>query len=413
MDRIDALGDSSSRLDLFTKELLAETNDSELQEIVKKAAIELNSPIALVSLVLDQVQFFKAHIGLPPVLESARGTHRDVSFCQFVVRDGKTFEVTDAPNDPRVPQHVVKEYNIKSYLGVPIMIKENVMGSLCVLDTKKRGFSKSEHQSLNSLAQLVNKRLEALIVDRKKSRLDLTEATLKPALKELSKSLTSIENLIKAGHTADKSIRTFINHSNHLFSSKSGYSDGLLLSLEAAKNANQFNENLLLELELTAKDGLDCVNALQEIVMNMESTKLSEVLTAAQDLSRNATNLIGGFPLPELEFDPKIYTKGNFTIAIITNCLLVLAAELGKLDSKNGIALNTQKHDGFIDLIFSGKDLSKGHIESAEIQLKKLIGIELATLSIRSQGNELILKFRTIRESNVSNSQPKLEVTKN
>ena len=51
MDRIDALGDSSSRLDLFTKELLAETNDSELQEIVKKAAIELNSPIALVSLV--------------------------------------------------------------------------------------------------------------------------------------------------------------------------------------------------------------------------------------------------------------------------------------------------------------------------------------------------------------------------
>ena len=413
MDRIDALGDSSSRLDLFTKELLAETNDSELQEIVKKAAIELNSPIALVSLVLDQVQFFKAHIGLPPVLESARGTHRDVSFCQFVVRDGKTFEVTDAPNDPRVPQHVVKEYNIKSYLGVPIMIKENVMGSLCVLDTKKRGFSKSEHQSLNSLAQLVNKRLEALIVDRKKSRLDLTEATLKPALKELSKSLTSIENLIKAGHTADKSIRTFINHSNHLFSSKSGYSDGLLLSLEAAKNANQFNENLLLELELTAKDGLDCVNALQEIVMNMESTKLSEVLTAAQDLSRNATNLIGGFPLPELEFDPKIYTKGNFTIAIITNCLLVLAAELGKLDSKNGIALNTQKHDGFIDLIFSGKDLSKGHIESAEIQLKKLIGIELATLSIRSQGNELILKFRTIGESNVSNSQPKLEVTKN
>ena len=145
----------------------------------------------------------------------------------------------------------------------------------------------------------------------------------------------------------------------------------------------------------------------------MESTNLSEVLTAAQDLSRNATNLIGGFPLPELEFDPKIYTKGNFTIAIITNCLLVLAAELGKLDSKNGIALNTQKYDGFIDLIFSGKDLSKNSVNSAEIQLKKLIGIELATLTIRSPGNEMILKFRTIGESNVSNLEPKLEVTKN
>ncbi len=413
MERIDALGDKSNRRDLFTKELLAETNDNELQEIVKQASLELNSPIALVSLVLDQVQFFKAHIGLPPILESARGTHRDVSFCQFVVRDGKTFEVTDAPNDPRIPQHVVKEYNIKSYLGVPIMVKENVMGSLCVLDTKKRGFSRSEHQSLNSLAQLVNKRLEALIVDRRKSRLDLTEATLKPALQELSKSLTSIEKLIKTGHTADISIRTFINHSNHLLSSKSEYSDALLLSLEAAKKANQVNENLLLELELTTKDGLDCVTALQEILMNIESTKLSEVLTAAQDLSRYATNSIGGFPLPELKFDPKIYTKGNFTIAIITNCLLVLAAELGKLDSKNGIILKTQKYDGFIDLIFSGKDLSNDHIESAEIKLKKLIGIELATLTIRSDCNQLFLKFRTIDDSNVNTLKSKIDVTKN
>ena len=121
MDRIDVLGDSNERFDLFTKELLAETNDIELQGIVKKAAEELNSPIALVSLVLDQVQFFKAHIGLPPVLASARGTHRDASFCQFVVRDGEPFEVNDAASDPRIPQHVVKEYNIQAYLGVPIL----------------------------------------------------------------------------------------------------------------------------------------------------------------------------------------------------------------------------------------------------------------------------------------------------
>ena len=123
MDRIHVLKDSSDRSELFTKELLAETNDTELQEIVKNAAIELNSPIALVSLLLDQVQFFKAHIGLPAVLATARGTHRDVSFCQFVVRDGDTFEVNDASNDDRIPQHVVKEYNIQAYLGVPTTVQ--------------------------------------------------------------------------------------------------------------------------------------------------------------------------------------------------------------------------------------------------------------------------------------------------
>tara|TARA_B100001173_G_scaffold100785_1_gene87303 strand:+ start:4538 stop:5779 length:1242 start_codon:yes stop_codon:yes gene_type:complete len=409
MERINALGDSSKRLDLFTKELLAETNDAELQEIVKTAANELNSPIALVSLVLDQIQFFKAHIGLPPVLEIAKGTHRDVSFCQFVVRDGKTFEVTDASNDPRVPQHVVNEYNIQSYLGVPIMVDNNVMGSLCVLDTKKRGFSEKEHIRLNKLALLVNKRLESLALGRRQSRLDLTESTLKPALSELSKSLKSIEKFISTGHSADRAIGTFINHSSHLLSSKPQFSESLILSLEAAKKANQVKENLVLELELAAKDGLDCVKALQEIVMNFDSTHLSEVLTSAQDLSRNATNLIGGFPLPDLEINPKIYTKGNFTIGIITNCILLLSSELGNINSKNGIELETKEREGLIDLLFSGKDLSKNSTEEIVVKLKKLIGIELPTLSINSLKNKIQLTFKTIENTEINKSNDKIQ----
>ena len=409
MERINALGDSSKRLDLFTKELLAETNDAELQEIVKTAANELNSPIALVSLVLDQIQFFKAHIGLPPVLEIAKGTHRDVSFCQFVVRDGKTFEVTDASNDPRVPQHVVNEYNIQSYLGVPIMVDNNVMGSLCVLDTKKRGFSEKEHIRLNKLALLVNKRLESLAFGRRQSRLDLTESTLKPALSELSKSLKSIEKFISTGHSADRAIGTFINHSSHLLSSKPQFSESLILSLEAAKKANQVKENLVLELELAAKDGLDCVKALQEIVMNFDSTHLSEVLTSAQDLSRNATNLIGGFPLPDLEINPKIYTKGNFTIGIITNCILLLSSELGNINSKNGIELETKEREGLIDLLFSGKDLSENSTEEIVFKLKKLIGIELPTLSINSLKNKIQLTFKTIENTEINKSNDKIQ----
>ena len=409
MERINALGDSNKRLDLFTKELLAETNDTELQEIVKKAAIELNSPIALVSLVLDQVQFFKAHIGLPPVLEVARGTHRDVSFCQFVVRDGKTFEVTDASNDPRIPQHVVNEYNIQSYLGVPIMVENNVMGSLCVLDTKKRGFSEKEHNSLNQLAKLVNKRLEALAASRKKSRLDLTESTLKPALSELSKSLKSIEKFISTGYSADRAIGTFINHSSHLLSSKPQFSEALLLSLEAAKKAKQIKENLVIELELATKDGLDCVNALQEVVLNFESTHLSNILTSAQDLSRSATDLVGGFPLPDLDINPKIYTKGNFTIGIITNCLLLIASELGNSKSINGIDLVAKERKGLVDLYFSGKDLSELSVEEIVLKIKKLIGIELPTLSIKPFKNSVQLTFRTIENPQIDKKNTELK----
>ena len=395
MDRIDVLGDINNRADLFTKELLAETNDAELQEIVKKAAAELNSPIALVSLVLDQVQFFKAHIGLPPVLASARGTHRDVSFCQFVVRDGKTFEVNDASMDTRIPQHVVKEYNIQAYLGVPIMVNESVMGSLCVLDTKKRGFSKEEHISLNKLAKLVNDRLEAITKNRRQSRLNLTEEALKPALAELSSSLKSIENFINLSYLSETSIRTFLNHSDHLFSNESKYSQSIILSLEAAKKANQLNGNLLLELEFSVKDSLDCVNALEQIVMNIKTTKLSEIIISAQDLSRNATKLIGGFSLPDFKSVPKIYTKGNLAIAITTNCLLMLAAELGKLGSDNGINLDIDQHADFIELLFTAKDLSKSSITTIISNLKNLISADFETIDVDAIDEKIRLKFFT------------------
>src|SRR5210317_468478 len=114
MDSIDVLGSRPDRHVAFTRELLAEAEDEELKTIVEQAARDLKTPIAMVNLVLDHIQFFKAHHGLPPDLAVTRATERNVSFCQFVVRDGQPFEVTDAEHDTRVPQHLVKTYGIKS-----------------------------------------------------------------------------------------------------------------------------------------------------------------------------------------------------------------------------------------------------------------------------------------------------------
>lgn len=398
MDKVDVLGDSKERINYFTKELLAETDDSELQEIVQKAAKELDSPIALVSLVLDQVQFFKAHIGLPSVLASSRGTHRDASFCQFVVRDGETFEVNDASSDPRIPQHVVKEYNIQAYLGVPIMLEDSVMGSLCVLDTKKRGFSKEEHSALNELAKLVNIRLEAITKNRRQARLDLTETTLKPVITELSNSLKSIQEFIKLSYSAETSIRTFLNHYNYLLSNEMPYSDAIALSLEAATQANQQSEDFLVEIELAVGDSIDCVNALQQILMNVESSNLSDILISAQDLSRNCTKLIGGFPLPDFKTDPKIYTKGNMAIAIITNCLLMMSAELSSSKSENGIRLETKDHKDHVELLFSAIGFGQKSAEYISNNLKNLIGKEHPTIRVDFEEEKIRLDFDTVKD---------------
>jgi hypothetical protein len=399
MDRINVLANSDNRLELFTKELLAETNDFELQEIVKNASKELNSPIALVSLVLDQVQFFKAHIGLPPVLSAARGTHRDVSFCQFVVRDGKPFEVNDASNDERIPQHVVKEYNIQSYLGVPIKINEKVMGSLCVLDTKKRQFSKDEHNSLNKLAELVNIRLKEITEIRRQTRLDLTEATLIPVINELSNSIKSLENFIKLGYSSVKSMQTFLNHSGHVFSEESEYSDAIRLSHDAASSANNQNENILLEMEFALEDSKDSLKALESLVINVEANNISNIIISAQDLSRNSTKQIGGFYLPDFKSDPIVYTKGNLALAVITNSLLLISSEIEINETNNGIELNINEKKNSIDLVFTADEVNETNMLKVFKSLDKLIGSEMPSLEIKSNGVELILNFKIVNET--------------
>lgn len=397
MDKIDVLGYRPERHDVFTRELLAESKDKELQKIVKKAAKELSSPMALVSLVLDQIQYFKAFFGLPPALEAARGTHRDASFCQFVVRDGKPFEVNDAPNDSRIPQHVVKEYNVQAYLGVPVLVEDIVVGSLCVLDTKKRGFSEDDRKSLHKLATLVNKRLDAITKKRRQTRLQLTESAFQPGLNELSEALKPIQHNINAGYSAVAAIRSFFELTKHEILANKEISDGFRLSFESAIQANQEQEQLLGDIEVCTADGGDCIAALEGLVLSVASSRLSEIVISAQDLARSATKLVGGFPLPDFSSDPIILTKGTLAIATVTNCLLFIAAELQELKSKNGILLNILEKDDSVELYFSAVNIT---IRSEEAALKQLIaqlGSE-PSISIDLVGNELRVTLKSINQ---------------
>ncbi len=159
--RIDHLPEGR-RLEGLTRELLATRPDTILQAIVADAAAQVGAPIALVSLVLDDIQFFKAHHGLPRDLAEVRGTARDVSICQLVVRDDDEVEVQDASARLDVPQALVDAYGIRSYLGVPIHLGAQPLGSLCVIDLEPRVFTREERQVLSRLARAVDARIAQL-----------------------------------------------------------------------------------------------------------------------------------------------------------------------------------------------------------------------------------------------------------
>ncbi len=191
-DRIDALGGQGTRRHLFPAALLDTSQDAALQALLEDAARATDAPIALVSLILDRVQLFRAHRGLPPDLAAAGATDRDVSFCQFVVEDEEMLAVEDAANEPRVPQTLVASHNVRAYLGAPIRVRGDVLGSLCVIHGEPRRFTTAERDALRALASRVSARLEALAAESLQQRQALQAAAAQPAFGELRNQLMVI-----------------------------------------------------------------------------------------------------------------------------------------------------------------------------------------------------------------------------
>ncbi len=341
-DSIDALGYRPDRHHAFTKGLLAEAEDEILQSIVEEAAQNLSTPIALVNLVLEEIQFFKAHYGLPLPLATARGTERDVSFCQFVVRDGETFVVTNAKEDPRVPQHLVKDFGIQSYLGIPVEVENVIVGSLCVIDTQPREFSEEDHQLLRTLAERVNTRIAEINQGQRITHAFMLDDVAAPALSELGEILSAIQTGAMAGPLTTAALASFFRLAARAISGQSIPPEHLKRNLKAAQVALDNCENYFYNIEANAGDAEDIRGALEQGMIQSSATRLSEVSIAGWELARRNTAQIGGATWPDLAHNPIIATPRPLAVVLISTCLSTIAGRMIDLNTRGGISMEAE-----------------------------------------------------------------------
>ncbi len=129
-----------------------------LDRITRLASQILGMPMALISLVDRDRQWFLSRVGL-----DACQTGRDVAFCAHAICGNEILEVQDALNDPvfRDNPLVVGEPHIRFYAGVPLRNPDGYnLGTLCVVDQKPRVLTESERQLLRELAGMVMQQLE-------------------------------------------------------------------------------------------------------------------------------------------------------------------------------------------------------------------------------------------------------------
>ena len=118
--------------------------------IVRLAAKLLDCPIALVSLVDDRRQWFKAKVGL-----DAEETSREHAFCSHAILGDEVMVVEDASVDPRFEDNplVVGGPAIRFYAGAPLWVGDGLsMGTLCVIDKQPRELGAHERACLKDLA---------------------------------------------------------------------------------------------------------------------------------------------------------------------------------------------------------------------------------------------------------------------
>ncbi|HZJ17558.1 MAG TPA: AI-2E family transporter [Chthoniobacteraceae bacterium] len=125
--------------------------------ITTKLARILNVPIALITFVDKERQFFKSQFGLPEDLAQARQAPRDVSVCSQVVAMDEVLVIEDLARDRRFARNsLVKERGLRFYAGAPLRTTGgHVLGALCVLDTKPRHFGDHDKRLLQVMAEEV------------------------------------------------------------------------------------------------------------------------------------------------------------------------------------------------------------------------------------------------------------------
>jgi diguanylate cyclase (GGDEF)-like protein len=153
------LADEEGRIAALQRyEVLDTPAEEPFDRITKLVQMVLDVPIATVSLIDADRQWFKSCVGVP-----GSGTPRDQAFCHYTIQTREPMNIPDATLDSRfaVNPLVTGEMHIRSYLGVPLSTPDGYnVGALCAIDTRPREFTAEQTAMLASFASLVVDELE-------------------------------------------------------------------------------------------------------------------------------------------------------------------------------------------------------------------------------------------------------------
>ena len=255
------------------------------------------TPIALVSLIDTDRQWFKSHYGL-----DARETPREVAYCSHAILSDELFIVEDSEHDERFHDNPLytSAPNVKFYAGAPLILHDNIrVGTLCVIDNHARQLTDEQKESLNALARQVVRQLELRLKVRELEKLDeAKDEFISMVSHELRTPLTSINGSLAMINAKRNSFDEKISNMVSIAFRNSGrlialVNDILDLSkLEAGNFEIQLQPYDIVDLVYQAADlnrnyceqcntniVVSSVNAKQPVMVTLDDQRVMQVLS--------------------------------------------------------------------------------------------------------------------------------------
>jgi signal transduction histidine kinase len=156
------LGDPVRMAALRATALLDSEPEEAFDRLTRVATRVLRVPVALVTLVDENRQFFKSCIGLPEPWMARRGTPLTHSFCQHAVESAEPLTIEDAREHPLVRDNLaIRDLDVIAYAGFPLKTSDGaVLGTFCAIDSKPRRWTDDDVAFVKEMAAMAMTEIE-------------------------------------------------------------------------------------------------------------------------------------------------------------------------------------------------------------------------------------------------------------
>ena len=387
---------------LKSLEILDTPIDEQYDAIVAEAANFCKAPIALISLVDENRQWFKAKFGL-----INRETPRDIAFCAHAILSPEPYIIPDAYMDERFHDNplVIGEPHIRFYMGFPLLTSANqTIGTLCVIDTKPRHPTPIELIHMTALARQVVLQIEWDSYIQVSGRLRNRIANQEFLIQEQKRQISFSSKMAEMGEMSG----TIIHELNNPLSIILGRTQILLSRCEDGTADLELAKNTAKTIEGMVHRMLKIISSFKSMARddwsdNFEEIPISKLVTETIELCKARfydADIKLNVQLPEE--DLKIYCRSVSISQVLVNLLNNAFDAVGPL-KEQWVTLEVTRDENSKSVVFSVTDSGNGIDSKVKDRLMKRffttkksgsgtgIGLYLSKQIIENHGGTLYL----------------------